>query len=229
MPVPRGKAPTLARMAGTQAILLDLYDTTLTCDFGAHDAELPGLAGVEREIWTDCARELATPIMNGSITLAEAFADVIALAGGSASPDLLRALVRRDQELLVQGAVLYPDTIPFLRVARASGIKIALISNCAEKTRALVDHFALTPLVDEVVLSCEVGYSKPAPEIFRLALARLGVAPGDAALVDDQQRYCDGASALGMTAVRIDRRAGAATAGGVTALGEVEARLRPAE
>lgn len=217
--------PTLGRVALKQAVLLDLYDTALTCDFALHDVELPRIAGVERGRWSARTRELATPIMDGSITLAAAFADVVAFAGDSASPELVQTLVRRDQELLLQEAVLYPDTIPFLQRVRARGIKTALISNCAENTLALVDHLALTPLVDEVVLLCEVGHAKPAPEIYQLALARLGVAPSDALLIDDQQKYCDGAKSLGMAVLRIDRGAGRAEAGVVTSLSQVEGLL----
>lgn len=217
--------PTLARVARKQAVLLDLYDTALTCDFTAHDLELPRIAGLAQRTWTARTRALAAPIMDGSISLATAFADVMTRAGGSADPDLVETMVRRDQELLLQETVLYPDTIPFLQRVRARGMKTALISNCAENTRALVDHLELTPLVDQVVLSCEVGSAKPAPEIYQHALARLGVAPDAAVLVDDQQKYCDGATSLGMAALRIDRHAGRAEAGVVTSLSEVERLL----
>lgn len=56
---------------------------------------------------------------------------------------------------------------------RSRGIKTALLSNCAENTRDLLERLTLTPLVDAVVLSWEVGYAKPDREIHKESLHRL--------------------------------------------------------
>ena len=57
---------------------------------------------------------------------------------------------------------------------------------------------------DDMAFSDEVGFYKPAPEIFEHALAGLGdVAPADAAHVGDRQRTdVGGALAAGMRAIR---------------------------
>src|SRR6185312_5474458 len=60
-------------------------------------------------------------------------------------------------------------------------------------------------LADELVLSCEVRSAKPAPEIFRHALGRLGVGPEAAVFVDDQARFCAGSVAVGIRAAQIVR------------------------
>jgi len=52
----------------------------------------------------------------------------------------------------------------------------------------------LTPLVDDVVLSCEVGHAKPDRMIYQEALRRLSAAREQTLLIDDQQSYCDGAA-----------------------------------
>ena len=49
-------------------------------------------------------------------------------------------------------------------------------------------RFARSPLmryVSDVVISEEVGASKPRPELFLLALSRQGVEPGDALMIGD--------------------------------------------
>ena len=51
------------------------------------------------------------------------------------------------------------------------------------------------------VISGEVGLHKPQPEIYLLACERLGVEPAEAVFVDDLRENCDGAEAVGMTAV----------------------------
>ena len=79
-----------------------------------------------------------------------------------------------------------------------------------------------------MVLSCEVGAAKPAAEIFRCALGRLGITADAAVFVDDQAGYCAGSVAEGISTVQIvrgelDGRALAAGATVVRSLPEVEA------
>ena len=51
------------------------------------------------------------------------------------------------------------------------------------------------------MISGDVGLHKPQPEIYLLACERLGVEPADAVFVDDLRENCDGAEAVGMTAL----------------------------
>ena len=52
------------------------------------------------------------------------------------------------------------------------------------------------------MISAEVGLHKPQPEIYRLAADRLEVEPEECIFVDDLRENCEGAEAVGMTAVR---------------------------
>jgi putative hydrolase of the HAD superfamily len=97
-------------------------------------------------------------------------------------------------------AALAPDEsmIAAVRAAREGGVKTGLISNSwglGIYDRAPVDLF------DATVISGEVGLHKPEPEIYRLACERLDVEPGEAVFVDDLRENCEGAEAVGMTAV----------------------------
>lgn len=74
------------------------------------------------------------------------------------------------------------------------------------------------------MLSCDVGCVKPDKAIYLAALERLDVTPDKALFVDDKLVYCDGARALGLTAVQIDRR-DESTAGAVRSLLDVSAFL----
>jgi putative hydrolase of the HAD superfamily len=51
---------------------------------------------------------------------------------------------------------------------------------------------------DAVVVSCEVGASKPGPLIYEICLSRLGVAPERALFVDDRADNIEGAARLGI-------------------------------
>jgi putative hydrolase of the HAD superfamily len=89
--------------------------------------------------------------------------------------------------------------IEALRRARAAGLKTGLISNSWGRGRYDRDSFA--ELFDGVVISGEVGLYKPQPEIFRLGAERVGLDPSDCVFVDDLRENCEGAEAVGMTAV----------------------------
>jgi putative hydrolase of the HAD superfamily len=192
-------------VAEPEACLVDVYDTLLSYDFVAHRTELPTLAGLTPEAWGAGYRQVGAALAIGRLTKAEGFERILRAGGAEARPDLVRALVELDRELLMRSARLYDDALPFLQALRSADIKIAIVSNCSEHTRDLLESNGVAELADALVLSYEVGAEKPAAEIFTYALDRLGVPAGRAVFVDDQPSYCAGAMALGITAVQIAR------------------------
>jgi HAD superfamily hydrolase (TIGR01509 family) len=188
-----------------EACLVDAYDTIVTCDFSILRNELSALAGISPDTWQVEYARIGTLVSDGRLSKAEAFTRLLRAAGREASPALVTELVRQDQELLLAHARLYDDVVPFLRGLRERGIKIAVVSNCAENTRPLLVKHGVDALAHALVLSCEVRSAKPAAEIFRCALDRLGVAAEAAVFVDDQPGYCAGSVAAGIRAVQIVR------------------------
>jgi putative hydrolase of the HAD superfamily len=192
-------------VAEREACLVDVYDTLLSCDFVAHRTELPTMAGLRPEVWGAGYRQVGGALGTGQLTKAEGFGRILRAGGAEARPDLVRALVELDRELLLGSARLYDDALPFLRALRSRDVKIAIVSNCSEHTRDLLENNGVAELADALALSYEVGAEKPAAAIFTYALDRLGVPAGQAVFVDDQPSYCAGAMALGITAVQIAR------------------------
>jgi putative hydrolase of the HAD superfamily len=188
-----------------QACLVDAYDTILTCDFSVLRRELPALAGLSLESWNDDYNRLSPLLNDGRMSKAAAFGEILRTRGREPRPELVRELVRLDQELLIANARLFDDTIPFLEKLRARGIKIAIVSNCTENTRPLLTALGVDALADALVLSCEVRAAKPAAPIFRYALGLLGAAAEAAVFVDDQAGFCAGSEAVGIRAVQIVR------------------------
>jgi putative hydrolase of the HAD superfamily len=80
--------------------------------------------------------------------------------------------------------------------------RTAIVTNLWSDGRAELVRHGLDTLVHELVISAEVGVAKPDPAIFELALARLGAAPGEAVLVDDDEANVDAATAIGLHAIR---------------------------
>jgi putative hydrolase of the HAD superfamily len=86
-----------------------------------------------------------------------------------------------------------------VRRARAQGVRTGLISNSMGAGR--YDRSTFPELFDGVVISSDEGMHKPQPEIFRLGAERVDLPPADCVFVDDLRENCEGAEAVGMTAV----------------------------
>ncbi|WP_238013305.1 HAD-IA family hydrolase [Dactylosporangium sp. AC04546] len=97
--------------------------------------------------------------------------------------DLAPALY--DRLLVADGWQLYADTLPTLHALRAAGVPVAVVSNIGFDLRKLADELGFAGLVDEFVLSYEVGRIKPDPAIFFKACAALRVDPERALMVGD--------------------------------------------
>ncbi|MEK6276464.1 MAG: HAD family phosphatase [Actinomycetota bacterium] len=111
-------------------------------------------------------------------------------------------LMGTEPEGLVDGlfAGLAPqqEMVAAVNRARQAGVPTGLVSNSW-----VMDHYTdeIRALFDAVVISGEVGLHKPQPEIFRLAAERIDAAPEQCVFVDDLRENCEGAEAVGMTAV----------------------------
>ena len=85
-----------------------------------------------------------------------------------------------------------------VKAARRHGLKTGLVSNTWGPSSApewLGDVF------DAVVLSGDERVRKPQPEIYRLGAERIGLPPEECVFVDDLKENCEGAEAVGMTAI----------------------------
>jgi HAD superfamily hydrolase (TIGR01509 family) len=87
--------------------------------------------------------------------------------------------------LTADGWVAYPDTLPTLKALRAAGVPVAVISNVGFDIRGICAALGFADLVDQFVLSYELGRCKPDPAIFWRACGLLGVDPERALMVGD--------------------------------------------
>lgn len=101
----------------------------------------------------------------------------------------------------------FDDVAAAFERLRARRVGVGIISNWDRRLPRLLDGLGLTPLVDTIVTSADVGMHKPDPRIFELACRRMGVDPGACAHVGDHY-YADvlGAQVAGLTPVLIDRK-----------------------
>ena len=120
---------------------------------------------------------------------------------------------------------LYEDAVPALAAMRARGLQIGLLSNSSRNLDDFVAHHGLD--ADAVLTSHAHGKTKPHESIFRALLELLDVAPGEAVMVGDTlHEDIEGALAVGMRAVLIDREGPPSRVRGAAARIYAACRLR---
>jgi HAD superfamily hydrolase (TIGR01509 family) len=188
-----------------RACLIDVYDTIVQSQFVPRMESVIEPLGIALDDWLAEWDTLREDRDRGRVTVAASYARTLAAFDIEPAEALVAELSRRDAEFSRSYIRLCDDTVPFLGWLRSRGVLTALVSNCADTTRPLLEHLGILPLVDAAVLSCEVGSVKPYPEIYVTALEELGVAAVDALFIDDQPTYCVGAEAIGVRPIQIAR------------------------
>lgn len=95
--------------------------------------------------------------------------------------------------------------------ARTAGARVVVVSNWDVSLLEVLELVGLAPLLHGVVTSAAIGAAKPAPAIFRHALALAAVEPGSALHVGDSlAEDVRGAQACGIPAVLLQRAGSAA-------------------
>ncbi len=126
---------------------------------------------------------------------------------GVVDPDAGHANYLHDEFSKPEHYALFPDALPALRELAATGYTLGLVSNFEAWLMTLLERLGVLPLMSVVVVSGVEGIEKPDPEIFRLALDRIGTTPERAVYVGDNPRVdVEAALSLGMGAVLVDRR-----------------------
>jgi HAD superfamily hydrolase (TIGR01662 family) len=120
------------------------------------------------------------------------------------SVELLPGLRRLHEDFYFWRKV--PEELPrALARARGAGIRLGVISNSEGRLQSVLERVGLGPELEIVIDSHLEGVSKPDPEIFRRALARMQVEAGRAVYAGDIPEVdVLGARAVGMHGVLVD-------------------------
>lgn len=79
--------------------------------------------------------------------------------------------------------------------------KIGIISNVLAGFIYLILSKEDMKLFDDVILSYKAGVAKPDPRVYQMSLDNLGIKAEEAVFIDDQERFCEAAEAVGMKAI----------------------------
>lgn len=121
-------------------------------------------------------------------------------------PDgLLHEILDAEQLCWDRAIRVDPEATEILQWLGTRGIKRGLCSNASfppAMMRRQVESNGIAGLMDAIVFSSEVGYRKPAPDLYRAALDALGIPAAQTLFVGDRVREdYEGPRALGMQAV----------------------------
>lgn len=110
-------------------------------------------------------------------------------------------------------AVIRPEAVAAIALARAAGCKLAVLSNELDLFYGadFRQRLPLLGLFNVIVDATYTGVLKPDPRAYQECLSLLGVAAGQAVFVDDQWRNIEGAVRCGLQTVHFDVRDPAAS------------------
>ncbi|MBA2395290.1 MAG: HAD family hydrolase [Ktedonobacteraceae bacterium] len=165
----------------------------------SQDAYVQAMRDAEKNHWLQVAERQA------SSTPTEVLKAGFARLEHNASEEELVAALDGYAQAVNGWAVIFPDTIATLKELRRRGYRLGLLSNtwwAAEWHNADLALHGLTPLLDEIVYTSDLPYSKPHPSVFQEVMRRLQVVPEQCVMVGD--RLVDdigGALGVGLRAI----------------------------
>ncbi|GAA1032514.1 hypothetical protein GCM10009557_31260 [Virgisporangium ochraceum] len=190
-----------------RAVVFDYFGTlSRAVRQGPAHARMARSLGCEPESWLDLMSRTfylrATGRLGNPLDVLYGLARIL---GSRPSAQTLRSV--RAERIATIGAdgPLRPDAVPVLAGLRERGLRTAVVSDCWYELPELLPELPVYPLLDVHVFSVRVGRCKPHPALFLEACDRLGVAPAECLYVGDGgSRELTGATAVGMSAVRLD-------------------------
>lgn len=216
------------------AVLFDLFDTLVLLDRSRlpevhvngktrrttaghlHRAFQPFAPGLSLEdfvdalFWSWQEAERLRGESHREVTAPERFGmmfERLGLGQGIVPPEALRILLATHMKELAK-AVVFPEHHGDLLRSLKKHHRLAVVSNFDYTPMAwhVLEREGVADLFETVVVSDEVGWRKPKPIIFELALRRMRTAPDDALFVGDRADIdVAGAQRVGMAAAWINR------------------------
>ena len=162
--------------------------------------------GVPQEAWHVQLMERSRERLIG--TLRDPYAIMRRLAHGIApsisEETIVHATDRRIERFATVLRHIPQENVEALRSLRRAGKKLALVSNADAMEVAGWNESPIVDMFDATLLSCEVGWAKPDPEIFDMCLERLGLPARECIFVGDGgSGELKAARACGMTTVMV--------------------------
>ncbi len=97
-----------------------------------------------------------------------------------------KLFMEKADEVMVDSAELFPETVPLLRSLKARGVKTAIVTTKARfRIEGILEKYGVGELVDVIVGSDMVKNEKPHPEALELALGLMNISAWEAVYIGD--------------------------------------------
>jgi len=195
------KIPSL--LSNKKAVIFDLFHTLISFD----DSGRPWTSevlGIEHKIWTKQLVENSPDRLKGKIK--DPY-ELLETSVHAIDPNFPKDIIVKATENRLLGMKdvvvnVKEEIISTLQSLKENGKKLGLVRNADYLE---IDSWAdspLAPLFESTIFSCQVGFVKPQPEIYKLCLNELEVSPGDSVFVGDGgSNELIGAREMGMTTI----------------------------
>jgi len=136
---------------------------------------------------------------------------IFQLQNEACSDELLKTMCRCFMNPIFKRALLYDDTVTVLQQLHSDGYRVAIVSNSpwgcpAYLWREEIERHGMNKLIDTVVFCRDVGWRKPAHQIFIHTMEKLGSKPEESLFIGDDPRWdFYGPRTVGIGAVLLDR------------------------
>ena len=102
--------------------------------------------------------------------------------------------------------LLFEDVLPTLTQLKKHHLKIGIITNNRQNIIELTKKLKIHTFLNVIVRSCDVGFEKPHPKIFKTALNKLKIPANKTLHIGDQPLSdLQGAKQVGITPILLDR------------------------
>jgi epoxide hydrolase-like predicted phosphatase len=208
----RGEAPPLRGAKMIKAIIFDLGGVLMT------DVPLKEIAEdlskrhtlPAEEIWAYLyPREHWELLTLGKITEDEYWDDFLKaskisekLETRSEKSEVRSQKLKKELKKKVRSS-LYPlEHTPRIISLLKDHYKLAILSNHSKEwSKYMRQKFDLFQSFDPIIFSCDVGFRKPDPKVYEIALEKLKCGPEECLFIDDKKRNTDAGEKLGMKGV----------------------------
>ncbi len=150
-------------------------------------------------------------VLQGRLTMEEArlerFRRLFKKFGGEISLPTSKAVSEHYRLAYKAARRVVPGTIPLLKALKPA-FKIGIVTNCeTAEQHSKLQACQLTPFIDNLITSQDVGIPKPDPQIFAAALMRLDCQAGETVMIGDSwERDIIGADNAGIRAIWFNRQ-----------------------